>query len=71
MRNEYPIYYLRKGLLGPELYHSHVEKLALTAVIDVYRLRHHILLRKTIVIIESNPMKHILIHHVIGGKYSK
>jgi hypothetical protein len=31
-QQEHIIYYLRKGLVGPELRHSHVEKLALVVV---------------------------------------
>jgi hypothetical protein len=40
---EHVIYYLRKSLSGPELHYSHVEKLALAAVIVVQRFRHYIL----------------------------
>jgi hypothetical protein len=47
---EHVIYYLSHGLIGPELNYSHVEKLALEVVHVVQRLRHYILLRKTIVV---------------------
>jgi hypothetical protein len=65
------IYYPRKSLSGPELRYSHVERLALVAVITVQRFRHYILLRTTIVIADSNPMYHVLTRQVLGGKYSK
>jgi hypothetical protein len=68
---EHVIYYLSKSLSGPKLQYSHVEKLALAAVIVVQRFRHYILLRTTTVIAESNPMYHILTLQVLGGKYSK
>jgi hypothetical protein len=68
---EHVIYYLRKSLYGLELRYSHVEKLALAAVIAVHRFFHYILLRTTIVIADSNPMYHVLTHQVIDGKYSK
>lgn len=71
MHNEQPIYYLRKGLLGSKLCYNHVEKLALATMISMKLLRHYILLQKTIVIAKSNHMNHVLIHHIIGGKYSK
>jgi hypothetical protein len=68
---EHVIYYMSKSLSGPELHYSHVEKLALAAVIIVQRFCHYILLRTTTVITDSNPMYHILTHQVLGGKYSK
>jgi hypothetical protein len=69
--DEHVIYYLSKSLSGPELRYSHVEKLALAAVIVIQRFRHYILLRTTTVIVDSNPMYHILTRQVLGGKYSK
>jgi hypothetical protein len=68
---EHVIYYLSKSLSGPELQYSHVEKLALAAVIVVHRFCHYILLCTTTVITKSNPMYHVLTHQVLGGKYSK
>jgi hypothetical protein len=68
---EHMIYYLSKSLSGPELRYSHVEKLALAAVIAVQRFHHYILLRTTTVIVDSNPMYHVLTRQVLGGKYSK
>jgi hypothetical protein len=68
---EHVIYYLSKSLSGPELRYSHVEKLAMAAVIAVQRFRHYILLRTTTVIANSNPMYHVLTRQVLGGKYSK
>jgi hypothetical protein len=68
---EHVIYYLSKSLSGPELRYSHVEKLAMAAVIAVQRFRHYILLRTTTVIADSNPMYHVLTRQVLGGKYSK
>jgi hypothetical protein len=65
------IYYLSKILSGPELIYSHVEKLALAAVIAIHRFRHYILLHTTTVITDSNPMYHVLTRQVLGGKYSK
>jgi hypothetical protein len=69
--NEHVIYYLSKSLSRPELRYSHVEKLAMAAVIAVQRFRHYILLRTTTVIADSNPMYHVLTRQVLGGKYSK
>jgi hypothetical protein len=68
---EHVIYYLRKSISGLELRYSHVEKLALAAVIAVQRFHHYILLHTTIVIVESNPMYNILTRQFLGGKYSK
>ena len=66
---EHVIYYLSKSLFGPKLQYSHVEKLALETVISVQRFRHYILLRTTTMITESNPMYHVLMRQVLGGKY--
>jgi hypothetical protein len=68
---EHVIYYLSKSLLGPELRYSHVEKLSLAIVIVVKIFLHYILLHTTTVIVDSNPMYHILTCQVLGGKYSK
>jgi len=62
---------LSKCLAGSEILYSHVEKLALEALIIVQRFRHYILLRKTSIIANSNPMYHILTRQVLGGKYSR
>ena len=68
---EHVIYYLSRTLNPTELKYSHVEKLALAAVQVVQRFRHYILLRKTMVISNCNPMIYILTKQLLGGKYSK
>jgi hypothetical protein len=68
---EHVIYYLRKSLSDLKLRYSHVEKLALVAIIVAQRFCHYIFLRTTTIIADSNPMYHILTRQVIGGKYSK
>ena len=65
---EHVIYYLSRTLNPIELKYSHVEKLALAAVQAVQRFRHYILLRKTIVISDCNPMIYILTKQLLGGK---
>ena len=67
---EHVVYYLSKSLLGPETRYCHVEKLALAAVFAVQRFRHYILLRKTTIVTDVNPVYHILTRQVLGGKYS-
>ena len=62
---------MSKGLIGPELRYAHVEKLALDVVHTVQRLRHYILLRKTLVLADINPMQFILTRRVTGDKYAK
>jgi hypothetical protein len=57
---EHVIYYLSQSLTTTETKYLHVEKLALAVVQVVQRFRHYILLHKTIVIYDCNPMKHIL-----------
>jgi hypothetical protein len=54
--SEYVIYYLSRGLVGPELNYSHIEKLVLAAVHVVQRFRHYVLFRKTTVIAIVNPV---------------
>jgi hypothetical protein len=68
---EHVIYYLSQSLLGPELRYSHVQKLSLEVVIVVQMFHHYIFLHTTTVIVDSNPMYHILTHQVLVGKYSK
>jgi hypothetical protein len=65
------VYYLSKSLIGPEIQYSDVEKLALAVVITIQRFLHYILLLKTKIIVDLNPMYHILTHQVLGGKYSR
>lgn len=70
-QEEHVIYYLIRGLTITEMKYSHVEKLAPVAVQVMQRFRHYILLCKTTVIFDCNPMQHILMKQVMGGKYSK
>jgi hypothetical protein len=69
--DEHVIYYLSQSLMTTEAKYLHVEKLALKVVQAVQRFHHYILLRKTIVISDCNPMKHILTRQLLGDKYSK
>jgi hypothetical protein len=57
---EYVIYYLSRGLVGPELNYSHVEKLVLAAVHAVQRFCHYILFRRTTVIVIVNLFQYVL-----------
>ncbi len=52
---EHMVYYLSPALVGPELTFSHIEKLALAAVHVVQRLRHYLILRRTLVVVNTNP----------------
>jgi len=70
-RSENVIYYLLNGVARPKLRYSHVEKLSLAVFFAINHFRHYILLRQTTFIALENPMRHILSHQVIGGKYSK
>ena len=69
--NEYVIYYLSQNLHPTKVKYTHVEKLALAAVQAIQRFRHYILLHKTTVISDCNPMMYILTKQLLGGKYSK
>ena len=51
--HEHVVYYLSRNLIDAEIRYSHVEKLALTTVHAVQRLRHYILLRQTLVVAMS------------------
>jgi hypothetical protein len=57
---EYIIYYLSRGLVGPKLNYSHVEKLALEVVHAVQQFHHYILFPKTTVISIVNPFQYVL-----------
>jgi hypothetical protein len=69
--DEHVIYYLSQSLMTTETKYLHVEKLALAAVQVVQHFHHYILLRRTTVISDCNPMQHILTRQLLGGKYSK
>jgi hypothetical protein len=69
--DEHVIYYLSRSLTTTKEKYLHVEKLALVVVQAVQRFRHYILLHRTIVISDCNPMQHILTRQLLGGKYSK
>ena len=68
---EHSIYYLSRNLNDTKVNYSYVENLALVAVQHVQRLHHYILFRKTIIILDYNPMTYILSRQLLGGKYSK
>ena len=68
---EHPIYYLSHNINDMEVKYSYVEKLALAAVQVVQRFCHYILLQKTIIVSDCNPMTYILSRQFLGGKYSK
>ena len=53
--HEHVIYYLSRNLINAEIRYSHVEKLALSTVHAVQRLRHYILLCQTLVVSHVNP----------------
>jgi hypothetical protein len=65
------IYYLSRGLLGPELNYFHVEKLSLVAVHVAQRFCHYILFFKTNVIVVVNPFQYVLTRRVIGGNINR
>jgi hypothetical protein len=70
--DEHIIYYFSESLTTTEIKYMHVEKLALVDVQVVQRFPHeYILLRKTMIISDCNPMQHILTQKFLGGKYSK
>ena len=69
--NDHVIYYLSRNLHLTEIKYSHVEKFALVAVKVVQIFHHYILLRKTTMISDCNPMMYILKKQLLGGKSSK
>ena len=58
--DEHVIYYLIQSLMTTETKSLHVEKLALAVVQVVQRFHHYILLHKTTIIFDCNPMQHML-----------
>jgi hypothetical protein len=60
LHDEHVIYYLTRSLTTSKIKYSHVEKLALAFVQVIQHFRHYILLRKTTIISDCNPMQHIL-----------
>ena len=68
---EHVIYYLSHGLVGTELRYPYIEKMALVATFAIQKFDHYIILRTTTVISNTNPMRYILSHRILGGWYSK
>jgi hypothetical protein len=68
--SEYVIYYLSRGLVGPELNYSHIKKLTLAAVHAIQWFYHYVMFCKTTVISIMNPFQYMLTRQVIGGKIS-
>ena len=58
--SKYVIYYLSRGLVGPKLNYSHIEKLVLAAVHVVQWFRHYVMFRKTTIIVVMNPFQYML-----------
>lgn len=69
--NEHVICYLSHNLFHVDIRYAHVEKLDLAVVHVIQRFRHYILLHKTILISNYNPMTYILSCQLLVGKYSK
>jgi hypothetical protein len=65
------IYYLSRGLIGPELNYTHLEKLVLAAVHAIQQFRHYVMFRKTTVVAVMNPFQYMLTRRVISGKISR
>lgn len=68
---EHPVYYLSRNLNDTERKYSYVKKLSLETVQAVQRFRQYLLLCKTTIIFDCNPMTYILSRKLLGGKYSK
>lgn len=68
---EHLINYLSRNLNDTESKYSYIEKLALAAIQAVQRFCHYILLSKTTIVSDCNPMTYILSRQLLGGKYSK
>lgn len=64
---EHSICYLSHNLNDTKVKYSYVEKLALDAVQVIHIFCHYILLQKTIVISDCNPMTYILSCQLLGG----
>ena len=69
--HKHVIYYLSRNLIDAEIHYSHVEKLALAIVHAVHRLRHYILLHRTLVVAHMNLFQVVLTRRMIRGKYNK
>jgi hypothetical protein len=69
--SEYVIYYLSRGLVGPELNYSHIEKCVLAVVHVVQWFCHYPLFHKTTIITIVNLFQYVLTQRVIDGKISR
>ena len=57
---EHVVYYFSKSLIESKICYSHVEKLALAIFITIQIFHHYIFLHTITIIVDSNPMYHIL-----------
>jgi hypothetical protein len=69
--HEHVIYYVSKNLSRPPLKYKHEEKLSLLFILAVQKMCHYILLRRTKVVANSNPMQYLLNHWKINGKFAQ
>jgi hypothetical protein len=69
--HEHVIYYIIKNLSRTPLKYNRKDKLSLTVILVVQKLRHYILLRTTKVIADSNPMQYFLSHRKINDKFAR
>jgi hypothetical protein len=66
--DEHVIYYLIQSLKTTETKYLHVETLALANFQVSQRFLHYILLCRTTIIFDCNPMQYILTRQLLGGK---
>ena len=64
---EHSIYYLSCNLNDTKVKYSYVENISLEAVQAIQIFRHYILLRKTTIVSDCNPMTYILSRPFMGG----
>ena len=71
VRHKHMIYYINQKLTGSPLQYSPEEKLALAVVFSAQNLHHYIIANHTHVVVDSNPMRYLLSHHLLQGQPAK
>jgi len=68
---EIALYYLSRTLVGAELKYSPIEKICLSLIFAMQKLRHYMQAYKVHVIPKANPIKYILSRPILNGRLAK
>jgi len=69
--NEVALYYLSHTLVGTELKYSRIEKMCLSLIFAIHKLKHYMQAYIVQVISKADPIKYILPRPILNGRLAK